>query len=101
MLQALEHIEKAFRTEKECKWPKAHVTGGGSSKKRMVSFSDRIPKMIHKEAKHCNLCKQHRGEHNTHSITECRMYEKNGTPKWAFAGKSGQQHNPCNRNVRA
>ncbi len=33
LLEALEHIEKAFPTRKECKGPKASTTGGGSSKK--------------------------------------------------------------------
>jgi hypothetical protein len=33
LLKALERIKKAFPTEKECKGPKASVTGGGSSKK--------------------------------------------------------------------
>ena len=40
LLEVLEHIEKAFLTEKERKGPKASTTGGGSSKKRMVSFSN-------------------------------------------------------------
>jgi hypothetical protein len=40
LLDALERIEKTFPTEKECKGPKASATEGGSSKKRMVSFSD-------------------------------------------------------------
>jgi hypothetical protein len=40
LLEALERIEKAFPTDKEREGPKASVTGGGSSKKQMVSFSD-------------------------------------------------------------
>ncbi len=44
LLEALERIKKAFPTEKERKGPKASATGGGSSKKWMVSFSDQIPK---------------------------------------------------------
>ena len=44
LLEALERIETAFPTKKECKAPKESMTGGGSSKKRMVTFSDRIPK---------------------------------------------------------
>ena len=94
----LERIEKAFPTEKEHEGPKASVTGGGSSKKRMVAFSDRIPKKPRMDSKHCALCKQHRGLHNTHNTRECHKYEKDGTPKKAFAGKSAQR-NPCNRNV--
>ena len=40
--EALKRIEKAFPTEKECKGPKASATGGGSSKKWMVSFSNQM-----------------------------------------------------------
>jgi hypothetical protein len=39
LLNSLEHIEKTFPTKTECKGPKASMTGGGSSKKRMVAFS--------------------------------------------------------------
>ena len=66
----------------------------------MVSFTDQIPKKSCKEAKHCVLCKKHGGMQNTHNTRECRKYEKDGTPKRAFAGKSTQQQrNPCNRNA--
>jgi hypothetical protein len=99
LLEALECIEKAFPTKKERKGPKASVNGGGSSKKRMVSFSNRIPKKSRKEAKHCALCKKHGGAQNTHNMGDCRKYEKDGTPKRAFAGKSMQQHNQRNRNA--
>ncbi len=40
LLKALERIEEAYPTKEECKGPTASATGGGSSKKRMVSFSD-------------------------------------------------------------
>ena len=98
LLEALECIEKAFPTEKECEGPKASATGGGSSKKRMVAFSDRIPKKSRKEAKHCALCKKHGGMQNTHNTGDCCKYEKDGTPKKAFTGKSAQR-NPRNRNA--
>ena len=71
LLKVLEHIEMAFPTEMKCKGPKASMTGGGSSKKRMVSFSDRIPKKSRKEAKHCVLCKKHGGAQNTHNTGDC------------------------------
>ena len=57
---------------------------------------DQIPKKSHKEAKNCALCEKHGGTQNTHNIGDCRKYEKNGTPKRAFAGKSVQQQ----RNLR-
>jgi hypothetical protein len=40
LLEVLEHIEKAFPTKKEHKGSKASVTGGCSSKKRIVAFRD-------------------------------------------------------------
>jgi hypothetical protein len=97
LLEALMHIKKAFPTKTEREGPKASVIRGGSSKKRMVSFTDRIPKKSCKEVKHCALCKKHGGAHNTHNMGDCRKYEKEGTPKRAFAGKSmQQQRNPHN-----
>ena len=92
LLKALEHIKKAFLTDKEREGPKAHVTGGGSSKKRIISFSDQIPKKPHKEAKCCALCKKHGAAQKTHNTGDCRKYEKGGTLKKAFAGKSTQRN---------
>ncbi len=37
LLKALEHIKKAFTTEKDCEGPKTGSTRGSSSKKRMFS----------------------------------------------------------------
>ena len=75
LLEALDRIKKAFPTKKESEGPKASVNGGGSSKKRMVSFSNQIPKKFCKEAKHCALCKKHGGAQNTHNTGDCRKYE--------------------------
>ena len=91
LLKALEHIEKAFLTEKDCEKPKAGATGGGSSKKKMVSFDDRIPKKSRKDAKHCALCRKHGGTQNTHNTGNCKKYHSDGTPKKGFAGKSAQR----------
>ncbi len=71
LLEALERIKKAFPTKKEREGPKASATGGGSSKKQMVSFTDQIPKKSRKEAKHCALCKKHGGTQNTHNTGDC------------------------------
>jgi hypothetical protein len=46
---------------------------GGSSKKKMVAFSNWIPKDCHVDAKHCILCKQHGGMHNTHNTMEFKL----------------------------
>ena len=73
--EARERIEKAFPTEEECKGPKASMIGDGSSKKRMVSFSDQIPKKSRKEAKHSALCKnKHGGMQNTYNTGDCHKY---------------------------
>ena len=98
LLEALERIEKAYPTEKEREGPKANATGGGSSKKRVVSFSDRIPKKSRKETKQCALCKKYGGAQNTHNTGDCRKYNSDGTPKKGFAGKSTQR---STRNERA
>jgi hypothetical protein len=45
-LEALERIEKAFPTEKECEGTHGSAKGGASFKKKMVSFSEHIPKKI-------------------------------------------------------
>jgi len=92
LLEALERIKKAFRTEKECEGTQTSVKGGGSSKKKMVIFSDRIPKKRRMDVKHCVLCKQHGGTHNTHNTMECHKYEKDGTPKKAFVRKGAQRN---------
>ncbi len=99
LLEALERIEKAFPTEKDCEKPKTGTTGGSSSKKRMVTFSDRIPKKSRKDAKHCALCKKHGGAHNSHNAGDCKKYNSDGTLKKGFAGKSVQR-NPHNESAQ-
>ena len=88
LLEALEHIKKAFPSEKECKRTQKSVNGGGSPKKEMVAFSDQVPKKLRMDVKHYTpLCKQHGGAHNIHNTTECCKHEKDRTPKKAFIGK--------------
>ena len=74
LLKALECIKKAFPTKKDHEKPKAGAPRGGSSKKRMVSFSDQIPKKSRKDAKHCALCKKHGGMQNTDNTEDCKKY---------------------------
>ena len=95
LLKALERIEKAFPTEKDHERPKAGAPGGGSSKKRMVSFSDQIPKKSCKVAKQCALCKKHGGTQNTHITGDYKKYNLDETLKKGFAGKNAQR-NSCN-----
>ncbi len=70
LLEALERIEKVFPTDKEHEGTQASAKGGGSSKRKMVSLNDRIPKKRRTDAKHCALCKRHGGTHNTHNTME-------------------------------
>ena len=91
LLEALERIKKAFPTEKDHDRPKKGTTGGSSSKKRMVNFSDQIPKKSRKDAKHCTLCRKHGGAQITHNTGNCKKYNSDGTPKKGFAGKSAQR----------
>ena len=95
LLEVLEHIKKAIPTKKKCEGPKASPTGGGSAKKRMVTFSEQIPKKSCKEAKHCALCKKHGGTQNTHNTGECCEHDEGGTLRKTFTEKSAQR-NPCN-----
>ena len=67
--------------------------------KRVVTFSNQIPKKSRKEAKQCTLCKNHRGTQNTHITGDCKKYNLDDAPKKGFAGKNAQ-HNPCNMEAR-
>ncbi len=85
LLEVLERIEKAYPTEKVGEGPKNAPKSSDSSKKKMVSFSERIPKRRRTE-KYCSLCKKHGGAHTTHNTPDCRKYESNGTLKKNFKG---------------
>ncbi len=85
LLEVLECIEKAYPTKKVVEGPKNADKSGDLSKKKMVSFSDRIPKRRHTE-KYCSLCKKHMGAHTTHNTPDCQKYDSNGAPKKNFKG---------------
>ena len=55
LLKVLECIEKAYPTKMVGEGPKAGAKSSNLSKKKMVSFSDRISKRPHTE-KYCSLC---------------------------------------------
>jgi hypothetical protein len=95
LLEALQRIKRAFPTDKVGDGPKTTAKSSDSSKRKMVSFDERIPKKRRRE-KHCSLCKKHGGAHTTHNTPDCRKYESNGTPKKYFNGKksSGTSHGP-------
>ena len=73
------------------------VTGGDSSNKWMVSFSDHIPKKSCKEAKHCAPCKKYWGEQNTHNTGDCKKNNLGCASNKSFAGKKAQ----CNSHSRS
>ena len=85
LLEVLECIKKAYPTEKVGEGPKNAAKSSDSSKKKMVSFSDRIPKRCSTE-KYCSLCKKHGGAHTTHNTPDCQKYDSNGTPKKNIKG---------------
>ena len=95
LLEVRERIKKAYPTKKEWEGPKSSAAEGGTSKKRMVSFSNQIPKKSCKKAKHCALCKKHGCMQNTHNTGDCKKYNSDGTPKKGFAWKI-TQCNSCN-----
>ena len=96
LLEALERTKKTYPTKKEQEGPKSSAAGGGTSKKRMVSFSDRIPKKSCKEAKHCTLCKKHGGVQNTHNTGDCKKYNSDNFQKKASQGRTGSKIHATN-----
>jgi hypothetical protein len=95
LLEVLEHIKRAYPTEKVGEGSKNAAKSNGSSKKKMVTFSDWIPKRRHTE-KYCSLCKKHWGAHTTHNTLDCQKYDSNGTVKKSFKGTrpTGTSHGP-------
>jgi hypothetical protein len=68
-LEALEGIERAFPTNKVGDGPKTTAKSSNSSKRKIVSFDERIPKKCRRE-KHCLLCKKHGGAHTTREVNK-------------------------------
>ena len=44
LLEALEFLKKAFLTDKDCEGPKSSMKPSNSTKRKTISFYDRIPK---------------------------------------------------------
>ena len=86
LLEALKLIEKSYPANKIADRPKNSAKLTDSSKRKMVSFDERIPKKHHR-GKHCSLCKKHGGTHITHNTQDCRKYESNGTMKKNSVGR--------------
>ena len=79
-------IERAFPTNKVWDWSKT-AKSCNSSKRKIVSFNEKVPKKCHRE-KDCLLSKKHGGTHTTHNTPDCQKYDSNGTLKKNFNGKN-------------
>ena len=65
--------------------PQNAAKSSNLSKKKMVSFCDRILKRCCTE-KYCSLCKKHGCAHTAHNTPDRRKYDSNETPKKNFKG---------------
>jgi hypothetical protein len=74
LLEVLEHIEKAYPTDKVGDGDKTNTKSTKSAKRKIVTFNDWIPKKRRTE-KHCSRCKKQGGAHTTHNTPECRKYD--------------------------
>ena len=72
LLKALELIKRAFLTNKVQDGCTTTAKSSNSSKRKMVSFDERIPKK-HRREKHCSLCKKHGGAHTTHNTPDLSL----------------------------
>jgi hypothetical protein len=95
LLEVLEHTKKAYPTEKVGECSENAAKSNDSSKKKMVTFSDQIPKRRRTE-RYCSLCKKHGGAQATHNTPDCQKYDSNGTVKKSFKGTrpTGTSHGP-------
>ena len=92
LLIVLENIEKASvasNTPAKSPTTNGNGNGNGNSEKRKGNPSnDRIPKKKFKKSeKHCVLCQKHGGAANTHNTSECKRFEKDGSPKSGWGSK--------------
>ena len=91
LLKVLECIEKAYPTKKEQQGPEATATGGGSSKKRMVSLVNKSPR---------SPTKKQSTVHYARSMGACKTPITLGTEEeqlgWysgkGFTGKNAQRN---------
>lgn len=65
-LEAMECIKKAYPTNEVYEVPKSSTKPRNSLKMKTVFFNERISK-IHRQEKHCLLCKQNSCPHKTYS----------------------------------
>jgi hypothetical protein len=86
LLTSLEAIERVCTHEKgkqEEKAEKASFNGKKRKKGQVLILRPAFPRKSVSQKK-CDLCKKHGGAHTTHSTSECRKSEKDGTEKASF-----------------
>lgn len=99
LLIVLENIEKAsVASNAPAKSPtvNGNGNGNGNEKRKGNPSNERIPKKKFKKGeKHCVLCHKHGGAANTHNTSECKRFEKDGSPKsgWGKPNAKGSGKN--------
>jgi hypothetical protein len=101
LLADLENIERIMLerySEKQRSKDKAGTTARpekGKPKKGVPKWgsSDRVPKKARTE-KFCQRCKTHGGAHQTHNMTDCCHWDKDGKPLGQFGARPSKKHKP-------
>jgi hypothetical protein len=98
LLLILERIEVAHPVDERQSSSKPARAQGAEQPSKKFAPGARIPKKP-KQArteyvrveKNCELCKKHGGAHTTHNTTECRRYNKDGTPTRGTFGQAARK----------
>ena len=100
LLADLENIERVMmehKNERQRSKEKAVVAAPGKGKLKRGSSGGgtciRVPKKARTD-KFCQLCKTHGGAHQTHNMSKCWQYDKDGKPLSATRGKLFDKHKP-------
>eukprot|EP00804_Cyclotella_cryptica_P029174 CCRYP_005340-RA/>CCRYP_005340-RA protein AED:0.42 eAED:1.00 QI:0/-1/0/1/-1/1/1/0/448 len=98
LLLILERIEVANPVDERQLSSKPAKAQGAEQPSKKFALGAQIPKkpkQAHTEYtnvdKNCKLCKKHGGAHTTHNTTECRRYNKDGTPTRGTFGQAAQK----------
>ncbi len=82
LLEAIEHV-CTYKKGKSEPSKKSSSKGEKGRKCPGTNSTARVPKKVHFE-KHCNLCKKHGGEYNTHNTRDFCRFRKDGKEKSNF-----------------
>jgi hypothetical protein len=104
LLADLENIECVMlKRYSERQWSKDKAGTAHSEKSKpkkgapKSGSSDRVSKKARVE-KFCQHCKTHGGAHQTHNMTECCHWDKDGKPLGQFGAKLSEKHKPYKKN---